>query len=64
MPTKYHLRLEDAITNLYKLDIPFMYNYDVLLAENYTLEIILPYGASDIEVSCETLALLMFVCLL
>ena len=51
VPTKYHLRLEDASSNLYKLDIPFMYNYDVLLAENYTLEIILPYGASEIEVS-------------
>lgn len=27
-----------------------MYNYDILLAENYTLEIILPYGASDFSI--------------
>lgn len=51
MPSKYHLRLEDSSTNLYKLEIPFIYNYDVLLAENYTFEVILPYGASDIKVS-------------
>ena len=48
VPSKYHLRLEDSSENLYKLEIPFVYNYDVLLAENYTFEVILPYGASDI----------------
>lgn len=49
VPSKYHLRLEDPDEKLYKLEIPFLYNYDVLLAENYTFEVILPYGASDIK---------------
>mmetsp|Transcript_16736 Transcript_16736/g.21151 ORF Transcript_16736/g.21151 Transcript_16736/m.21151 type:complete len:204 (+) Transcript_16736:847-1458(+) len=49
MPTKYHLRLEDSSQGIYKLEIPFLYNYDVLLAENYFVEVILPYGASDIQ---------------
>lgn len=49
VPSKYHLRLEDSNEKLYKLEIPFVYNYDVLLAEDYTFEVILPYGASDIQ---------------
>ena len=49
IPTKYHLRQEDSKQGLFKLEIPFLYNYDVLLAENYTVEVILPYGAKDIQ---------------
>ena len=51
MPTKYHMTRESEKDNLYTLEIPFLHQYDVLLAENYTVEIILPYGASDITVS-------------
>ena len=51
VPTKYHLRTVDKSRTEYQLEIPFLYNYDVLLAENYTLEVILPFGASDITVS-------------
>lgn len=46
MPTKYHLNQNE---NLYRLEFPFLHQYDVLLAENYTMEVILPYGASDIK---------------
>ena len=51
VPTKYHLTRESEGDNLYTLEIPFLYNYDVLLAEEYTVEVILPYGATDITVS-------------
>ena len=48
MPTKYHLNRVSERDNMYTLEIPFLYNYDVLLAEDYTVEVILPYGATDI----------------
>ena len=47
MPTKYHLTRSLEDENLYTLEFDFLHNYDVLLAENYTVEITLPYGASD-----------------
>lgn len=50
VPTKYHLsrpKVDDD--DSYLLEVPFMHNYDVLLAENYTFEVILPFGASDIK---------------
>jgi len=47
MPTKYHLTRSADDADLYTLDFDFLHNYDVLLAENYTVEVILPYGASD-----------------
>ena len=51
MPTKYHLSRPAEEDDLYSLDINFLHNYDILLAENYTFEVILPYGAYDIKVS-------------
>ena len=51
MPTKYHLTRSLEDENLYTLEFDFLHNYDVLLAENYTVEITLPYGASDFQVS-------------
>lgn len=51
MPTKYHLSRPAEDDELYSLDINFLHNYDILLAENYTFEVILPYGAYDIKVS-------------
>jgi hypothetical protein len=50
MPTKYHLSRSLEDENLYSLEFDFLHNYDVLLAENYTVEIILPYGASDFKI--------------
>lgn len=53
MPTKYNLKREDtgAKDDLYSLEVPFLYAYDVLLTEDYTFDVILPYGAYDINVS-------------
>ena len=51
MPTKYHLSRNLEQEDAYTLEIPFLHNYDVVLAENYTVEVILPYGAEDITVS-------------
>lgn len=48
MPTKYHLSNSLDRDDYYTLEIPFLHNFDVLLAENYTVEVILPYGASEI----------------
>ena len=48
VPTKYHLTKNSGSENMYTLEIPFLYNYDILLAEEYTVEVILPYGATDI----------------
>lgn len=51
MPTKYNLKREDtgAKDDLYSLEVPFLYAYDVLLTEDYTFDVILPYGAYDIN---------------
>ena len=49
MPTKYHLSLESDSRDRYILEIPFLHNFDVLLAESYTVEVILPYGATDVR---------------
>lgn len=51
MPTKYHLAADDHVAQGYILEVSFFHNYDVLLAEDYNVNIILPYGAYDIEVS-------------
>lgn len=50
MPTRFHLSESISELNLYKLSIPFYHNYDVLLTEDYTVEVVLPLGASDIKV--------------
>ena len=51
MPTKYHLSVDEQVTNGYILEVSFFHNYDVLLAEDYSVNIVLPFGAYDIEVS-------------
>ncbi len=51
MPTKYHLSRNAKSEDAYTMEIPFLHNYDVLFAESYTFEVILPYGATDISVS-------------
>ena len=55
VPTKYHLSRQSENENMYTLEIPFLYNFDILLAEDYTVEVILPYGATDITVSHQTI---------
>jgi len=51
IPTKYHLvtKLDDP--TLHVFNFTYLHDYDVLLTENYTLEVTLPYGAKDIQVS-------------
>ena len=51
MPTKYHLTRSLDDPDQYTLEFDFLHNYDVLLAENYTVEIIFPFGATDFKVS-------------
>lgn len=51
MPTKYHLSKDEEISDGYILEMSFFHNYDVLLAEDYNVNVVLPYGAYDIEVS-------------
>lgn len=51
MPTKYHLQFDEEIYDGFILEINYFHNYDVLLAEDYSVNVVLPYGAYDIEVS-------------
>lgn len=50
MPTKYHVQNNNRDRDLYAFNFTFLHNYDVLLAENYTVEVVLPFGATDIQV--------------
>jgi len=49
MPTKYHLSTKMDEPDTYYFNFTYLHDYDVLLAENYTLELTLPYGAREIE---------------
>jgi hypothetical protein len=49
MPTKYHLSTKIDEPDTYYFNFTYLHDYDVLLAENYTLELTLPYGAHGIE---------------
>lgn len=51
MPTRFHLTESATVANLYKLSVPYYHNYDVLLTEDYLVEVVLPLGASDINVN-------------
>ena len=51
MPTKYHLSFDEEVADGFVLEMSFFHNYDVLLAEDYNVNVVLPYGAYDIEVS-------------
>ena len=50
MPTRYHLFQESARSEHYVFNFTFMHSYKDILAENYTLKVILPEGAIDIQV--------------
>lgn len=63
IPTKYHLKRDVDDPTLHTLTIDFLHNYDVLLAENYTIEFILPFGAYGFKVSRQWSMLLTDFCL-
>lgn len=51
IPTKYHLTTKDDDLDFYMFNFTYLHAYDVLLTEDYTVEVTLPYGAHDIKVS-------------
>lgn len=51
MPTRFHLSESTETADLFRLTIPFYHSYDTLLVEDYTVEIQLPFGATDVNVS-------------
>ena len=60
MPVRFHLSESRETPNLYKLKIPFYHNYENLLAEDYSVQVTLPFGATDIDVSLPTLTLFLW----
>jgi hypothetical protein len=50
MPTRFHLSESTVEKDSYKLTIPFYHNYEMLLTEDYTVQVTLPLGASNIKV--------------
>lgn len=48
MPTKYHLFYDMMNPENYVFNFTFLHNYENILAENYTLKVILPEGATNI----------------
>jgi hypothetical protein len=50
MPTRYHLFNDAANLDNYILNMTFLHDFTDILAENYTLKVILPEGASNIKV--------------
>ena len=51
MPTEYHLFQDKSDSSQHTLEVDFMHAYDKSLNEKYTVNIILPEGASDIRLS-------------
>jgi oligosaccharyltransferase complex subunit alpha (ribophorin I) len=51
MPTRFVMSESTQFDNLYKVSLPFYHSYDVLMTEEYQMQIVLPMGASDINVS-------------
>ena len=39
------------VDGLYKVSLPFYHSYDILMTEEYEMKIVLPMGATDINVS-------------
>lgn len=50
MPTKYHLFYDGDNTQNYVFNYTFLFDFDDIVAENYTLKVILPEGATNIKV--------------
>ena len=51
MPTKYHLFYDMMNPENYVFNFTFMHDIEDILAENYTLKVILPEGATNIKVT-------------
>jgi hypothetical protein len=51
VPSKYYLNQGVADSDLFKLVMPIMHAYENILAENYTISVTLPLGATDIKVT-------------
>ena len=51
MPTKFHLSTEMNNQEMFVLNCSFLHNYDDILAEDYKVKVILPEGATNIQVS-------------
>jgi oligosaccharyltransferase complex subunit alpha (ribophorin I) len=50
MPTKYHLFFDSMNPEHYVLNFTFLHEFDDILAENYTLKVVLPEGAENVKV--------------
>jgi len=50
MPSQYHLYKDMSNDQLHTLEIPFMHAYDDSLTEDYQFKVILPEGATDIQI--------------
>lgn len=50
IPTKYHLFYDLLNPENYVLNFTFLHNFEEIIAENYTLKVILPEGATNIKV--------------
>lgn len=50
MPTKFHLSTEMNNQEMFVLNCSFLHNYDDILAEDYKVKVILPEGATNIQV--------------
>jgi hypothetical protein len=51
MPIRFHVSESTEKENMHRLKVPFYHSYDKLLVEDYTVEVTLPFGATDISVS-------------
>jgi len=49
MPTKYHLFYDFNSPSTFVFNFTFLHDFGDILTENYTLEIVLPEGASNIK---------------
>ena len=50
MPSQYHLYQSTKDSDLHTLEVDYMHAYDESLTEDYTVKVILPEGATDINV--------------
>lgn len=49
MPTGRHLFRDNTDKKMYTLEVDFMHAYDKSVTEDYTVKVILPEGATDIQ---------------
>mmetsp|Transcript_20050 Transcript_20050/g.19029 ORF Transcript_20050/g.19029 Transcript_20050/m.19029 type:complete len:137 (+) Transcript_20050:553-963(+) len=49
MPTKYHLFYDLNRPETYVFNFTFLHDFEDILAENFTLEVILPEGSTNVQ---------------